>query len=141
MMRQPAFVKLGRFVKHVFRRCREDGCWKKGMSCGEIDTSGSKSFEEIMRTRQTFYWQCREHAMAEANSRSGPKVITVGARVRVTECMGPGDCFKHGSHEASYQSIVEGKGDPMQGPPPITGFIVKTDDGILYQAKRIELIE
>ncbi len=113
------------------------------MSCGEIDTSGSKSFEEIMRSRQIFYWQCREHAMAETNSRPDPKVITVGAKVRVTECMDPGDCSKHGNHEANYQNIIEEPwdGKPALAPPKVIGFVVKTEGGMVYRAKRVEFID
>jgi hypothetical protein len=140
MMRAPAFLSLGRFVKRVFHRCKEDGCWKKGMSCSEMDTGDFTSYEQIMRTRQTFYWQCHEHAMVETNAH-GPRVVSVGARVRVLECMDPQQCYKHSNHEGSYQNIIEGEGDPIQGPLAVVGFVVKTDDGVVYQAKRIEFIE
>lgn len=68
MMREPALVMFLGWMKSALGRCKADGCWKKGLACCETPTGMNP--QEISRHRQTFYWQCSEHAMNESLRKS-----------------------------------------------------------------------
>ncbi len=131
-------------LKRVFLRCREHGCWRRGMPCADID------FMDL--TKPAKHWrQCEHHLDLERvaeleRQRNDPKILMQGDRVRALKCRKPEECSQHGNHEGTLSSTTYSPdADPNRPPwePSKLGdfiFHINSDEGVHYHALEIDKI-
>lgn len=132
-----------RLVKSLLHRCREDGCWRRGLPCGDIDLTN-------LTAPPKHWWTCEHHLDLERiaaleRQKKDPKIIAPGDRVRAVKCRKPEECARHGNHEGILASTTYSpEADPMREPwePAKPGdllFHINSDEGVHYHA--IEIVK
>lgn len=134
-----------RALKRLLRRCDQQGCWRFGCPCWDVDMKS-------LVTR-AFWRKCSYHIDLEMRAeverqRHDPKIIIPGDRVRALSCAKPEECAKHGSHEGTLTSTTfssefseracKNPMEPLQ--PKRPGdliFHIDSDEGVHYHALQI----
>jgi hypothetical protein len=130
-------------IKRLLRRCREAGCWRHGLPCGEID------FNDL--TARAKHWRTCEHhldleRLAELErQKNDPKVIMSGDRVRALKCSKVEECGEHGNHEGTLVSTTYSPDADLSRPPWEPAklgdliYHINSDQGVHYHA--IEIVK
>lgn len=136
-----ALVPLARLIKGLLHRCREDGCWKRGIPCGDIDLTN-------LMAPPKHWWTCDHHLDIERlasleRQKNDPKIIVPGDRVRALKCKKPEECGRHGNHEGALASTTlapEAANKPPWEPAKLGDllFHINSDQGVHYHAIEIE---
>lgn len=137
-----------RALKRLLRRCDQQGCWRYGCPCWDVDL-------QWLTRDGRFFRKCQHHLDLEMRAeyekqRHDPKIIIPGDRVRALVCVKPEECGKHGSHEGvlastAYSSEYSARArmNPMKGPQPTKpGDLIHhidSDEGVHYHA--IEIVK
>ena len=138
-----ALASLTRLIKRATFRCREEGCWRRGLPCWEIDLENILAPSKGWRT-------CQHHLELErlarlAGQKNDPKFIAPGDRVRATKCKKPEECSQHGNHEGTLASTTYSPQVDLMRPvfePAKEGdliFHINSDQGVHYHA--IEIVK
>lgn len=136
-----AFAPLTRLIKRATLRCRKDGCWRRGLPCGDINLTNLTEPPKVWR-------ECQHHLDLERlaaleRQKNDPKIIVPGDRVRALKCRKPEECGQHGNHEGTLASTTYSPdADPNRPPwePAKPGdllFHINTDQGVHYHAVEI----
>lgn len=138
-----AFAPLVRLVKRATLRCREGGCWRRGLPCWDVDFTNLTAPAKGWR-------QCQHHLDIERlaaleRQKNDRKIIVPGDRVRALKCRKPEECARHGNHEGTLvaSTTYSPDADPNRPPwePAKLGdllFHINADDGVHYHAIEIE---
>ena len=133
-----------RALKRLLRRCDQQGCWRYGCPCWDVDSN----FET-----RSFWRKCSYHIDLEMRAqvereRHDPKIIVPGDRVRALACAKPEECGKHGSHEGVLASTTYSPefsaracANPMEPLQPTKPrdllHHIDSDEGVHYHAIQI----
>jgi hypothetical protein len=138
-----AMAPVVRLMKRLLLRCCEDGCWRHGVACSDIDLGN-------LAAAPKQWLECQHHLDLERvaeleRQRNDPKIIGPGDRVRALKCLKPEECALHGSHEGMLASVTYSPEADSERPPwePAKSgdllFHINSDQGIHYQA--IEIVK
>ncbi len=136
------FAPLARLVKRLTFRCREEGCWRRGLPCWDVDFTNLTAPARGWR-------QCHHHLDLERlaeleRQKNDPKIVVPGDRVRALKCKKPEECGWHGNHEGKLVSTTYSPEADLSRSPlePIKPgdllFHINSDQGVHYHAVEIE---
>jgi hypothetical protein len=106
------------FLKRLFRRCHEKGCWKKGLSVTFLDMNEKSDIRELFAGKHAkpafSYFQCEPHMHQQLTD---PDSMSLKIAGRCRTCIGEKKVNvrkfldEHGKTTVSYSPAFKGKPD------------------------------